>query len=98
MSLQEQIDRAAKAKLLLDDPLIKGALADMEATITGAWADLSVENKAQAEELKRLLYATRQFRSIFEITISGGAVAKNELQNQTTLEIRADAAKRRING
>ena len=97
MSLQDQINAGERAKLLLDDPDIKAALAEIEGTITAQWADLSVENKAQAEELKRLLWAAKQFRAIFEVTVSGGHFAKNELLAENA-QIRADAARNRIHG
>ncbi len=98
MTNEEQIQLAERARLLLDDPMIKGALDDIEQAILGQWSDLAVENKAQAEELKRLLWAAKQFRSIFEVRIAGAAVAKNELLNAETMKIRADAARKRIYG
>ena len=98
MTNEEQIARADHAKLLYSDPMIQEALAEMKAAIVGQWADLGVENKAQAEELKRLLWAAQQFESIFTVTISGGAVARNELANASTMNIRAEAARKRMYG
>lgn len=96
MSRTEDISRAEHAKRILGDELVKSALADIEATIVAQWADLSVENKAQAEELKRLLWAAKQFKAIFEVTIAGGAVARNELLNAETMQIRQEAALERV--
>jgi hypothetical protein len=98
MTPEEQIARADRARLLYDDPMIKEALAEMKAAIVGQWSDLGVENKAQAEELKRLLWAAQQFESIFTVTISGGTVALNELLNASTMQIRAEAARKRMYG
>jgi exo-beta-1,3-glucanase (GH17 family) len=97
MTLEEQIARADRAKLLYEDPLIQEALADMKAAIIGQWTDLSIENKTQAEELKRLLWATQQFESIFTVTIGGGAVARNELLADATRQ-RAESVRKRIYG
>jgi hypothetical protein len=97
MTLEEQIARADRAKLLYEDPLIQEALADMKAAIIGQWTELGIENKAQAEELKRLLWATQQFESIFTVTIGGGTVARNELLADATRQ-RAEAARKRIYG
>jgi hypothetical protein len=97
MSLQDQINAGERAKLLLEDSDIKAAFAQIEGAIVEQWADLAVENKAQAEELKRLLWAARQFKSIFEVTIAGGHFAKNELLADNA-HIRAEAARNRING
>jgi hypothetical protein len=98
MTNEEQIQHAVRAKLLLDDPMIKDAFAEIDAAIIGQWRDLSVTNKEQAEELKRLLWASQQFKAIFEVTISGAAVAQNELLNASSMQIRAEAAKRRMYG
>lgn len=98
MTLEEQIALADRARLLLEDPLMISAFADMEQAIVGQWMELGIENKEQAEELKRLLWAAQQLKSIFMVTISGGTVAKNELLNRQTMEIKAEAAKRRIYG
>ncbi len=98
MTPEEQIAHADRAKLLLDDPLIKGALEDIKAAIIGQWTELSVENKGQAEELKRLLWAAKQFESIFTVIISGAAVARNELLNAETMKQRAEAARKRMYG
>lgn len=98
MTNEEQIQRAERAKLLLDDPMIKEALADIEQAVIEQWTALSVTDKATAEELKRLLWAAQQFKAIFTVTIAGAAVARNELLNAETMKVRAEAANRRIHG
>lgn len=98
MTNEEAIRNADHARLLLEDPMIKDALAAIEGAVIDQWRTLSIENKTQAEELKRLLWAAQQFRSIFEVTISGAVVAKNELLNETTMQIRAEAARRKMYG
>ena len=98
---QEQIEAmqaADRARTVLNDPLVSGALASIESTITAQWMALDVENKGQAEELKRLLWAARQFRAIFEVTVAGGEVARNELLNASTMAIRAESARKRVYG
>jgi hypothetical protein len=97
MTPQEQIDRAEQAKLLYEHPMLQEALADMKGAIIGQWTELGIENKAQAEELKRLLWAVQQFESIFTVTISGAAVARNELLADATKQ-RAEAARKRMYG
>lgn len=97
MTNEEQIQRADRAKLLLDDPMVKEALADIEAAIVAQWCDLSITDKTTAEELKRLHWAAKQFKAIFEVTIGGGAVAKNELLADS-MNQRAEASRKRIYG
>lgn len=98
MTNEEAIRRAQQAKLILDDPLFKESMAAIKETIIGQWCDLGVENKAQAEELKRLLWSAQQFESIFAVTIGGGTVAQNELLNDTTMKARQEATLRRVYG
>jgi hypothetical protein len=89
------VQAAERASLLLNDPAIKGALETIQATIKDAWADLPIENTAQAERLKQLLWAAKQFEDIFTVTIAGGHFAKNELLADNA-QIRADAARGRL--
>ena len=98
MTPEEQIARGEHAKRLLDDPLLKEGMRETRQAIVDAWASLAVENKAQAEELKRLLWAAKQFEAVFESLIAGATVARHELLLDTNMEINAEAAKRRING
>lgn len=98
---QEQIaalQDADRAKAVLDDPLVKGALDEIEQAVIEQWVLLGVENRVQAEELKRLLWAAKQFRAIFEVKVAGGTVARNELLLAENMQIKQEAIKRRIYG
>ena len=94
----QAMQAADAARMVLENPLVAQALDTVEQTIVDQWIALGVENRTQAEELKRLLWAAKQFRSIFEVTIAGGTVAKNELLNAETMQVRQEAARRRIYG
>lgn len=96
MSHADEITRAEHAKRLIDDELFQSAFADVEAAIIGQWCDLGVEAKGQAEELKRLLWAAKQFRAVFESTIAGAQVAKNELLSAENMQIKREAALERV--
>ena len=98
MSPEEQIQRAEHAKRILDDELVKGALSEIKQAVIDQWTTLGVENKAQAEELKRLLWAAQQFEAIFESLIAGAAVARNELLLTENMNIKREAAKGRLYG
>jgi hypothetical protein len=93
---EEAIRRGKRAQAILDDDMVKEAFADLEGTIIGQWCALGIENKAQAEELKRLLWAAQQFKAIFEVTISGSKVAMHDTLNSETMKIRAESAKERV--
>lgn len=95
---QQAISRGEHAKRLLDDPLLKEALAEIKQAVIEQWAALSVQNKEQAEELKRLLWAAKQFEAIFIAHVGGATIARNELLLDTNMQIKAEAVSRRING
>jgi len=98
MTLEQQIQRGEHAKRLLDDPLFQEAMSETRQAVIDAWAALPVENKAQAEELKRLLWASNQFEAVFTSLVAGATVARYELLLDTNMQIKAEAAQRRING
>lgn len=98
MTPEEHIARGEHAKRLLDDPLLKEALAEIKRAVIEQWAALSVQNKEQAEELKRLLWAAKQFEAIFVAQVGGATIARNELLLDTNMQIKAEATTRRING
>lgn len=98
MTPEEHIARGEHAKRLLDDTLLKEALAEIKQAVIEQWAALSVQNKEQAEELKRLLWAAKQFEAIFVAHVGGATIARSELLLETNMQIKAEAAQRRING
>lgn len=98
MTPEQQIARGEHAKRLLDDPLLKEALAETKQAVIDAWAALGVENKAQAEELKRLLWAANQFEAVFVSHVAGATIMRSELLLDTNMETKREAALRRING
>jgi len=95
---EQQIARGEHAKRLLDDSLFQEAMAETKAAIVDAWAALPVENKAQAEELKRLLWAQNQFEAIFTSLAGGATILRAELLSRESMEVKQEATKRRING
>ncbi|MEW6022850.1 MAG: hypothetical protein AB1807_11990 [Pseudomonadota bacterium] len=97
MTPEEQIARGEHAKRLLDDPLLKEALAEIKQAIVESWAALPVENTAQAEKLKHLLWATKQFEAIFVAQVGGATIARSELLLDTNMQIKAEAVTRRFN-
>lgn len=96
MTPEEQIARGEHAKRILEDDLVKQALADITAAVTEQWAALPIENESQARELKRLLWAGQQFTAIFEGLIAGAAISRQELLMRENIETKRDAAKGRL--
>jgi len=98
MTPAEQIARGEHAKRLLDDPLFKEAMHETRQAVIDAWAALPVENKAQAEELKRLLWAANQFEAVFVSLMGGATILRDELLRAESMQTKAEATQRRING
>ena len=97
MTPEEHIARGEHAKRLLDDPLLKEALVEMKQAVMEGWAALPVENTAQAEKLKHLLWATKQFEAFFVAQVGGATIARSELLQDTNMQIKAEAVQRRMN-
>lgn len=98
MTPAEEITRGEHAKRLLEDPLFKEALDLVKQVVIDQWVALGVENKAQAEELKRLLWAANQFEAVFVSLMGGATIARGELLSAESMQTKAEAVQRRING
>lgn len=98
MTPAEEITRGEHAKRLLEDPLFKEALDLVKQVVIDQWVALGVENKAQAEELKRLLWAANQFEAVFVSLMGGATIARGQLLSAESMQTKAEAVQRRING
>jgi hypothetical protein len=98
MTPAEEITRGEHAKRLLEDPLFKEAMDLVKQVVIDQWVALGVENKAQAEELKRLLWAANQFEAVFVSLMGGATIARNQLLSAESMQTKAEAVQRRING
>jgi len=98
LSPEQQIARGEHAKRLLDDPLFQEAMILVRETLKDAWAALPVTDTAKAEELKRCLWAANQFESIFTSLVGGATILRAELNSLESMQTKAEAVKRRING
>jgi hypothetical protein len=98
MTPAEEITRGEHAKRLLEDPLFKEAMDLVKQVVIDQWVALGVENKAQAEELKRLLWAANQFEAVFVSLMGGATIARDQLLSAESMQTKAEAVQRRING
>jgi hypothetical protein len=77
--LHDALTRAARAKELLNDPLLSEALASMEADYIAAWRATRPE---QTDDRERLYIAVNQagvFRDRLNAVVSNGSLAQAEL-------------------
>jgi hypothetical protein len=98
MTPAEEITRGEHAKRLLEDPLFKESMELVKQVVIDQWVALGIENKAQAEELKRLLWAANQFEAVFVSLMGGATIARDELLRAESMQTKAEAVQRRING
>ena len=78
-TLRKQAERAARAKVLVDDPLLKEALDAIEADIVTAWQNSLPGNAEGRERLFSLVWATRKLRDGLEQMITDGRFAQATL-------------------
>lgn len=79
LNLRRQADRAARSKVLTEDPLVKEALDSIEADIVKAWQDSAPGNAEGRERLFSLVWATRKFRENLGQMIQDGRFAEATL-------------------
>lgn len=80
MNLSEQLARGAKAKALLDDPLLSEAFRLSEEAILGKFK--TAPDDAGVIRSKQLLTALTLVRRILEQAVSDGKVAERTLEEQ----------------
>lgn len=76
----EQVARAQRAKLILEDPLVVAALTDIKTELRQAWEASPARDKEGREELYRLMRMANSFESAFRIHIETGEIAAHKLR------------------
>jgi hypothetical protein len=71
----EQVAKAGRARTILENPLLREALAAHEAGCVKAWMNSPPEDPAFRELLYRQLHAGRVFEAYLQRTIESGKVA-----------------------
>jgi hypothetical protein len=82
MDDQTRIDigRAERARAILEDEMVKGALADMKRLIVEAWEQSPVRDAEGREHLHRYLKVIGQFEGAFRAHIETGKVAAHHIR------------------
>lgn len=78
--LQEDVRRAEHAQRILNDVLVKEALAGIEATLYHNIKTSSYKQAEEREECYRMLRVIDTFRSQFEAHIRNGKVSRSRLE------------------
>lgn len=77
MTPEQEINRADEARFLMENPLLKGALDDIEAATIQKWE--MADNKDVRDDYWRLYKVAKLFRQIMETYIATGKMARMTL-------------------
>lgn len=77
MTPEQEINRAEEARFLMENPLLKGALDDIEAATIQKWE--MADNKDVRDDYWRLYKVAKLFRQIMETYIATGKMARMTL-------------------
>jgi hypothetical protein len=96
MSSEDPTATASRAQVVLNDPLVQGALQELRAAVMEQWSTISVENEKQQIKLKHLMWATQQFEKYFKILIEGGQVSLAEAEQQSRFDELKQSIKEKV--
>jgi len=80
MDTEQEIQRAEEARFLLEQPLLKQALDEIEAATIQRWE--MAESKDQREDYWRLFKITKLFRQALQSYIETGKLAKLQIEQE----------------
>lgn len=98
MKNEQIIARAQRAEVILKDDTFQEAMTELRQAITERWQMAPIDDYEQQCELKRLLWAAKQFESVFTVLIANGTVARNDLLNQRNMDEQKEKTLRRVYG
>lgn len=76
---QKDVDRATKARLLLDDTMLQDALKAIETEVVEQWTNCPARDTEGKEALWQLMKTAQKFRSILIGHIETGKMATAQL-------------------
>lgn len=80
MSLTTDIERANRAKQLLDDPMLTEAFESVRTAIHNLWEETPLRDAQGAHELRLMLKLLGDLRAVFEIALADGELAAMKLK------------------
>ena len=79
LDIRRALDRAARARAILEDDLVVEAFARLERRLHGNWAGSAAGDHDQREQAYRALRALQDFKAEFARLLSDGQVAERDL-------------------
>jgi hypothetical protein len=83
LKLRRQAERATRAKMLVEDPLLNEAFAAFENDLTKAWLESKSGDTAGRERIWALIRATHQVKEFLGQVMKDGRVADRILEQMT---------------
>ena len=87
--VQQAEQRAATAKQILDQPMIREAFEELDARCWRAFKGLPVTDSEARESIALLLRAQQDFRSYFEALVEHGKTARLKFEHDNRKHNRA---------
>ena len=81
-SLEQEIVRAGDAERILNDPVVRDALNEMESAVVDRIAICPPENVNLQQKLCMMLGVVRSFRSILQTHLETGRLAMEQFEQQ----------------
>lgn len=78
--MTDDLQRAERAKALLEDPMIKEALQSIEDELTKGWKASPAHDKDGRERIFNMICVLQSFTSFFKTAIQDGAIHAHNVQ------------------
>jgi hypothetical protein len=85
---EELVARAAKAKRIIEDPLVTEALSKMEAEIIEAFAACPIRDDEGRRVIQMELQRVRKFKGFFLGVMESGVVAVHDIREKQSMKDR----------
>lgn len=83
MTNDEKLNRAARAQAILDDPLMREAMAHMESECWEKFKQLAPTDAECIMQVKAMQYFHGKYIAFFQKAVNDGKLAKLEIERQT---------------
>ena len=80
MTLEAQVERGRRAQEILQDPLIMGAFESVALALHAAWEASPIRDKEGQHELKLMLKLLSDLKGYFDLALSDGQLAAEEIR------------------
>lgn len=87
--LRAAVSKGARAKALLNDDIISGALKTLEQSYIDAWLATHPRDQDARERLWTAVQVTRKFRDHLSIVVDDGKIAQAEIDAMAAREVKA---------